>query len=120
LTEPSPDGCDRSTALAFFVIASLGLRPHLAAAQANGQLQIHQIRVGQGDAALIVSPMGQTLMIDSGPASASSCASSTGMITHLARIGLPHLYNHVAEPLRHGPHRCTDHIAAQTTSTITG
>jgi beta-lactamase superfamily II metal-dependent hydrolase len=30
-------------------------------------LQIHQIIVGQGDAALIVSPLGETMLIDTGP-----------------------------------------------------
>src|SRR5688500_17001466 len=55
--------------------------PALAFAQANGKLQIHQLNVGQGDAALIVSPLGQTMLIDTGPFSASSCASETGIIT---------------------------------------
>ena len=73
---------------ALWVLAVLLLTPASALAQANGQLQIHHIRVGQGDAALIVSPLGETMLIDSGPESASACASSTGIITYLAEIGL--------------------------------
>jgi beta-lactamase superfamily II metal-dependent hydrolase len=76
----------------------------LANAQANGHLQIHYINVGQGDAELIISPLGQTMLIDSGPFSASNCASSTGIITYLTAIGLTHLDYHVAS------HYDADHI----------
>ncbi len=34
--------------------------------QANGNLQIHYIDVGQADAALLISPLGKTVMFDSG------------------------------------------------------
>ena len=71
--------CDRFRVAAFTILACLGFLPAAALAQATGQLQIHHIRVGQGDAALIISPLGETMPIDSGPESASSCASSTGM-----------------------------------------
>lgn len=86
------------------------LAPAAVLAQANGQLQIHQIRVGQGDSALIVSPMGETLLIDSGPESASSCASTTGIITYLTSIGLTRLDYHVASHYDADHMGCTYHI----------
>lgn len=100
----------RPSVLALSVFATLFFWASNAAAQANGQLQIHQIRVGQGDAALIVSPMGQTMLIDSGPESASSCASSTGIITYLASIGLTHLDYHVASHYDADHIGCTDFV----------
>jgi len=38
----------------------------LAAAQADGKLQIHFIDVGQGDGALLISPQGETVLFDGG------------------------------------------------------
>ena len=89
------------------------LFPQTSAAQANGQLQIHQIPVGQGDATLIVSPEGETVLIDSGPESASSCASSTGIVTYLNAIGLSRLDYHVASHYDPDHIGCTDHILAR-------
>lgn len=37
-----------------------------ALAQANGKLQIHFMNVGQGDGALVVSPGGETVLVDNG------------------------------------------------------
>lgn len=37
-----------------------------ALAQANGRLQIHFINVGQGDGAIVISPLGETVLIDNG------------------------------------------------------
>src|SRR5690349_12615229 len=37
-----------------------------AFAQANGKLQIHHIKVGQGDGILLISPLGQTALFDDG------------------------------------------------------
>ena len=92
------------------VLACLAVAPGRALAQANGQLQINQMRVGQGDAALIVSPLGETMLIDTGPESASSCASSTGIITYLTSIGLTRLDYHVASHYDADHIGCTDHI----------
>jgi competence protein ComEC len=38
----------------------------LAFAQANGKLQLHFIDVGQGDAAVLISPLGETVLLDVG------------------------------------------------------
>lgn len=48
-------------------VVLLLLFPVLVFAQANGQLQIHQLNIGQGDAALIISPLGETMLIDTRP-----------------------------------------------------
>ncbi len=47
----------------------------------NGKLQIHQIDVGQGDAALIVSPLGQLAIVDDGDY--SNCAPFVNYLTGL-------------------------------------
>src|SRR5262245_11197400 len=88
------------------------LAPSIAFAQANGHLQIRYLNVGQGDAALIVSPLGETMLIDSGPFSASNCASATGIITQLTAIGLTHLDYHVASHYDADHIGCTDHVIA--------
>ena len=40
-----------------------------ALAQASGKLQIHYISVGQGDAAVLISPLGEVVLFDTGPSS---------------------------------------------------
>jgi beta-lactamase superfamily II metal-dependent hydrolase len=92
---------------------ALLLLPSASAAQANGQLQIHFINVGQGDATLIVSPLGETMLIDSGPESASACAGPTGIITYLDSIGLSRLDYHVASHYHPDHIGCTEHVVAR-------
>ena len=109
LFAPVRRGSCRCAALALTLL----LVPNGLAAQANGQLQIHFINVGQGDAALIISPLGETLLIDSGPQTAANCASATGIITYLAGIGLTKLDYHVASHYDADHIGCTDHVAAR-------
>jgi beta-lactamase superfamily II metal-dependent hydrolase len=47
----------------------------------NGKLQIHHIDVGQGDGALIVSPQGQTVLVDDG--TYTNCSPFVNYITGL-------------------------------------
>lgn len=47
-----------------------GAAPRFLAGPADGKLHVYFFDVGQGDAALIVSPEGRTVLVDSGPASA--------------------------------------------------
>jgi competence protein ComEC len=94
------------------VLALLLLLPAVASAQANGQLQIHFINVGQGDAALIISPQGETMLIDSGPESSSNCASPTGIVTYLRTIGLTKLDYHLASHYDADHIGCTDRVVA--------
>jgi len=84
-----------------------------ASAQANGHLQIHYLNVGQGDATLIISPLGETMLIDSGPFSASNCAGPTGIVTQLTAIGLTHLDYHVASHYDDDHIGCSDHVLAR-------
>jgi len=101
---------DRSRALIGVVI--LLLTPWCVAAQANGNLQIFQFNIGQGDAELIVSPLGETVLIDSGPVSASSCASATGIVTQLANLGVTRLDYNIASHYDADHVGCTDQVLA--------
>ncbi|MEO5617041.1 MAG: hypothetical protein ABIS67_04665 [Candidatus Eisenbacteria bacterium] len=42
------------------------LVPAAALAQANGKLQIHHVKIGQGDGILLISPLGQKALFDDG------------------------------------------------------
>jgi len=42
------------------------LLPALVLAQANGKLQLHHMKIGQGDGILLISPLGQTALFDDG------------------------------------------------------
>ena len=50
---------------------------------ADGTLQVHFIDVGQGDAALLITPEGQTMLIDAGPN-----ASEETLINYLRYLGV--------------------------------
>lgn len=67
-------------------------------------LRVFALRIGQGDATLIVSATGKTMLVDAGPQSSSACASSTGIITTLVALGLSRLDYFVAS------HYDADHI----------
>lgn len=54
----------KSSFVFLFSILILAFQP--AVAQQNGNLQIHYMDVGQGDGAILISPLGQTVMFDSG------------------------------------------------------
>src|SRR5689334_12546978 len=47
-------------------ILFLAVTIHCFGQAANGKLQIHHIDMGQGDAALLISPGGETVMFDAG------------------------------------------------------
>ena len=79
-------------ALAF----SLGMVTPADAVTPNGRLQIIHLNVGQGDAAVIISPLGQVVMIDDGQSS---------LITaQIQALGVTHVDHHFAS------HYHADHI----------
>ncbi len=65
----------------------------------TGLLQIHHISVGQGDAAILITPMGQTMMFDNGDV--GQCGA---VVDYLHRCGVSRLDYHVAS------HYHADHI----------
>jgi len=58
-------------------------------AQANGKLQIHFIDVGQGDAALLISPGGQVVAFDIGRDMVSQNCDKP--VTYYSQLGLPEI-----------------------------
>jgi beta-lactamase superfamily II metal-dependent hydrolase len=94
------------TAPLCLLVASLvfAVLPGRAAAQTSGTLRIHFLDVGQGDAAVLVSPGGETVLIDNGPSGA--CA---GVVTYLQALGITHLDYHIAT------HYHADHIGCTQT-----
>jgi competence protein ComEC len=69
--------------LLLFCAASVLLSPLCVYPQANGKLQIHFIDVGQGDAILLVSPLGEKVLVDGGPPTAGD-----RVISYLDQLGL--------------------------------
>jgi beta-lactamase superfamily II metal-dependent hydrolase len=68
-------------------------------AQENGKLQIHFIDCGQGDAAILISPLGETVLFDDGVL--KKCDKP---IAYLKKIGIKAIDYHVAS------HYHSDHI----------
>ena len=66
----------------FVVLALLAaiLAVPASAVPGNGRLQIIQLDVGQGDGAVIISPLGDVALIDDGP------GGTNAMARHLERI----------------------------------
>ena len=67
--------------------------------QANGNLQIHFIDVGQGDGALLVSPMGETILFDDGRQGACDKP-----VSYLQSLGINKIDYHITS------HYHLDHI----------
>ncbi|MEW6664130.1 MAG: MBL fold metallo-hydrolase [Thermodesulfobacteriota bacterium] len=79
-------------ALVLFIASS-------ALAQGNGKLQIHFIDVGQGDAAILISPNGETVLFDNGVARFCDMP-----VSYLQQLGVTKIDYHVAS------HYHDDHI----------
>lgn len=87
----------------FVVVASLLLLASPAYAQANGNLQIHFMDVGQGDGALLISPQGETVLFDDGVK--GNC---TKPVAYLQQLGVAKIDYHIAS------HYHADHIGCAT------
>ncbi len=77
--------------------------PPAAAVTATGRLQIIHLDVGQGDGALIISPLGQTVLIDEGPSGASPVM-GVSVVNQLKALGVTRVDYHFAS------HYHSDHI----------
>jgi beta-lactamase superfamily II metal-dependent hydrolase len=86
---------------------TLLLVPALALAAGNGKLQIHHIDVGQGDAILIISPLGETALVDDG--NYSDCS---GVKAYLQALGLASIKYHFASHYHSDHIGCIDDLAA--------
>ncbi|MFA6947782.1 MAG: ComEC/Rec2 family competence protein [Eubacteriales bacterium] len=78
-------------ALAGFVSQKMGLFSDVqtlpaTSISADGQLAVHFIDVGQGDAELIIAPTGEAMLIDAGPGS-----SETSLLAYLSALGISEL-----------------------------
>ena len=68
----------------------------------NGRLQIIHLDVGQGDGAVLISPLGQVAMFDDGPG--GSGVSGLTVVQQLQALGVTHVDHHFAS------HYHSDHI----------
>jgi competence protein ComEC len=67
--------------------------------QANGNLQIHFMDVGQGDGAILISPQGETILFDNG-----AIGNCDRPVSYIWRLGLTKIDYHIAS------HHHSDHI----------
>jgi beta-lactamase superfamily II metal-dependent hydrolase len=75
--------------------------------QANGKLQIHFIDVGQGDGAILISPMGETVMFDNGIPGHCDLP-----ISYLQQLGVTKIDYHVASHYHDDHIGCTSKVLA--------
>ena len=97
--------CPRPT-LAY--LSPVLLAASLAFGQANGKLQIHFMDVGQGDAALLVSPLGETVLFDNGVS--GNCDKP---LSYLQQLGVTKLDYHIASHYHADHIGCTTEVLAQ-------
>lgn len=74
------------------------------AVTATGRLQIIHLDVGQGDGAVIISPLGQVVMIDNGVSTNPTPAMGVKVPAQLQALGVTHVDHHFAS------HYHSDHI----------
>ena len=83
------------------------LVPAAALAQANGRLQIHHMKVGQGDGILLISPNGQTALFDDGVY--TNC---TYIKSYIQGLGISVVDYHFASHYHADHIGCIDDLAA--------
>ena len=81
------------------LVVCLCLFSLLAFGQANGNLQIHFMNVGQGDGAVLISPGGQVVLFDNG--ARGNCDAP---VSYLEQLGVTKIDYHIAS------HYHADHI----------
>jgi beta-lactamase superfamily II metal-dependent hydrolase len=97
----------RLIGLVGLVVFAVAPSPHLAAMAgvANGRLQLHYLDVGQGDAAVIVSPQGQVVLVDNGVL--NQCGKPVNYLSALAVSGIE---GHVASHYHADHIGCTEEV----------
>ncbi len=85
------------------VLLILAMAAPAAAVTATGRLQVIHLDVGQGDGALIISPLGQTVLIDEGPSGVIPAMGVT-VVNQLKALGVTHVDYHFAS------HYHSDHV----------
>lgn len=90
--------------LALGAVTVLVLATPASAVNANGRLQIIHLDVGQGDGALIISPLGEVAVIDTGPGGTG--AMGLNVQGQLQARGVTEIKHHFAS------HYHSDHIGA--------
>src|SRR5262245_17890388 len=83
------------------------LVPAVALAQANGKLQIHHMKIGQGDGMILISPLGQTALFDDGVY--TNC---TYIKSYLQGLGISVVDYHFASHYHADHIGCIDDLAA--------
>jgi len=83
------------------------LVPVLARAAGNGKLQIHHIDVGQGDGILLISPLGETALIDDG-----TYTDCSGIKSYLQGLGITSVKYHFCTHYHSDHIGCIDDLAA--------
>lgn len=86
---------------------ALLLLPALALAAGNGKLQIHHIDVGQGDGILIISPLGETALVDDG-----TYTDCSGILAYLEGLGLTSIKYHFTSHYHSDHIGCIDDMAS--------
>ncbi len=93
---------------------ALVLATPAAAVTATGRLQIIQLDVGQGDGAVIISPLGEVAMVDNGVYTNPTPACGVKVLAQLQALGVTHVKHHFAS------HYHSDHIGLMNTIFGTG
>src|SRR5262245_1651553 len=94
----------RLTSAAAFALL---LAPALVFALGNGKLQIHHVDVGQGDGALVISPLGETAFFDDG-----TYTNCTGIISRCQSLGITTVEYHFLSHYHADHLGCIDDLAA--------
>jgi beta-lactamase superfamily II metal-dependent hydrolase len=97
----------RSFAAIFFVTLLIVWTPCALAALGNGKLQIHHVDVGQGDGALIISPQGQTALVDDG-----TYTNCSPFVNYIKGLGITSVDYHFASHYHSDHIGCLDDLAA--------
>src|SRR5437867_1741719 len=111
----------RPQAAAFLAVALAGALALVPASPAravtgNGRLQVHHVDVGQGDGLLIISPLGQTALVDDG-----TYTNCTNIVATLQGLGVTSVDYHFASHYHADHIGCIDDLAAaQITVSIAG